>query len=349
VSDRPAPPAVPRSQRVPRTRTPAASVLLTLLALVTLVACSRASAESVRVTGPEPTAIAGAAAAAPAVPAAPPPVLPLPSAPAPRQIVAVQPPTIGADAAVVIDDASGAVLFDLGAHRRLPPASLTKIATAAIAIDRARLDEMVTVDIDYDEPNLDDASVMGLRKGDRFRLRDLLYGMMLPSGADAAIAVGRAVSGSDEVFVRDLNAFMASLGLRESHFVDPHGLGGPAHLSSAYDIAMLSRYAMRQTAFADIVHQRVWEAVGSRTITVYNSNEWEFDYEGGDGVKTGYTEEAGATLSASATRAGHRVFVTILNSDSRARDTTVLMDWAFQTFCWGDGQLGCSTDAAAAR
>ncbi len=316
--------------------------LLTLLAATALIACSRASAASVQVIGPS-----GSAPSTPGkATAGPPPLLPVPAAPAPKQINPTAAPKVGAASAVVVDDASGAVLLDLDAHRQLQPASLTKIATAALAIDRGKLDETVTVGIDFDAPQLDDASVMGLKQGDRFTLRDLLYGLMLPSGADAAIAIGRTISGSDEAFVKDLNAFMPTIGLRDSHFIDPHGLGGPTHVSSAYDIAMLSRYAMRQTLFANIVKQRTWKAVGSRTIQVYNTNDWEFDYPGGDGVKTGFTEQAGATLSATASRAGHRLFVTVFNSNNRDADTTALMDWAFNTFCWNDGQLGCVPQGA---
>jgi D-alanyl-D-alanine carboxypeptidase len=249
---------------------------------------------------------------------------------------------VAARSAVVIDDASGAILYDVNARLRLPPASLTKIATAALALDRARLDDVVTIDFDYTEPGFDDASVMGLERGDRFTMRDLVYGLLLPSGADAAIAIGRHVSGSDAAFVRDLNAFVDSVGLTDTHFTDADGLGGPNHYSTARDIGLLSRYAMRQPFFAQVVRSEEWRAAGSRTITVYNTHPWEFGYPGADGVKSGFTEEAGPTLSSSATRFGHRVIVVVLNSPRRNADTTALMDWAFNTFCWGDGALGCA-------
>ena len=183
---------------------------------------------------------------------------------------------------------------------------------------------------------------LGLERGDRFTMRDLVYGLLLPSGADAAIAIGRHVSGSDAAFVRDLNAFVDSVGLTDTHFTDADGLGGPNHYSTARDIGLLSRYAMRQPFFAQVVRSEEWRAAGSRTITVYNTHPWEFGYPGADGVKSGFTEEAGPTLSSSATRFGHRVIIVVLNSPRRNADTTALMDWAFNTFCWGDGALGCA-------
>lgn len=318
-----------------------AALSLVAASLIVLSACSGdASATEVRANG---SVTNPANAAAPAsTPQRKSYLVPPPSGVAPKQPVAVSAPKLSARAAVVVDDASGAVLYDYNGRTRMQPASLTKIATAALAIDRGKLDDWVSVDFDFDDPGLDDASVMGLRRGDRFKMRDLIFGMLLPSGADASIAIGRAVSGSDAAFVKDLNAFMESLGLFDTHFIDPHGLGGPTHLSTAYDIAMLSRYAMRQPLFAEVAKSEVHKATGSRPIEVYNTNPWAFNYDGGDGVKSGFTEQAGPTLSASATRNGHRVFVVVLDASQRNTDTTALMDWAFKTFCWNDGALGCT-------
>lgn len=237
-------PASPR--RSPVTRSLA--LLLAAVSLAVLSGCSGdVSATEVRANG--------SALAQPSVAASTPTprqtyLVPPPSGVAPRQPVAVAAPSISARAAIVVDDATGAVLYEINGRTRIQPASLTKIATAALTIDRGRLDDWVTVDFDYDDPGLDDASVMGLRRGDRFTVRDLIYGMMLPSGADASIAIGRAVSGVDAAFVKELNTFMESLGLFDTHFIDPHGLGGPTHLSTAYDMAMMSRYALRQPLFA---------------------------------------------------------------------------------------------------
>ncbi len=269
-------------------------------------------------------------------------LVPPPQGAPPTQPVRVAPPVLSAQAAIVVDDASGAVLFDHQSRLSLPPASLTKIATAALAIDRGKLDAVVTIDFPLDNEALDDATEMGLEQGDRFKLRDLIYGMLLPSGADASLAIAHAISGSEGAYVREMNAFMESLGLFDTKFIDPHGVGGPLHRSTAYDMAMLSRYALRQPLFAQAAHTDEYRAVGSRTITVGNTNPWMFTYRGADGIKSGFTEEAGATLAASATRNGHRVIVVVLNAPLRNQDTTRLMDWAFDSFCWGDGALGCA-------
>ena len=312
--------------------------LLALVAALLLAGCSGdAQATEVRASGAAPASTPVARRVY---------LVPPPSGVVPVQPIQTVAPRISARAAIVIDDATGAVLYEYNSRAHFQPASLTKIATAALAIDKGKLDRIVTIDTTFDDPSLDDATEMGLEPGDKFTLRDLIYGMLLPSGADASIAIARGVSGSEAAFVKEMNAFMESLGLFDTHFIDPHGIGGPTHVSTAYDLAMLSRYALRQPLFAQAARTEAYRAVGSRDITVYNTNPWSFLYEGGDGVKSGFTEQAGPTLSASATRNGHRVIVIVLDSYQRNEDTTALMDWAFHTFCWNDGVLGCQRPQA---
>lgn len=262
--------------------------------------------------------------------------LPLPaaSAPAPVQTGSEPPPDFDARGAIVIDEASGAVLFEQNAHESVPLASLTKIVTAILAIEGAPVDNWVAVnDVDYRQ--MPGSSVMGIIPGDCFTLRDLLYGLMLPSGNDAALAIARFQAGSDEAFVNEMNTLLLRLGLTESHFTDPHGLGSAEHHASAYDIAMLSRYAMTELPlFREIVNTRSHVAVGDRELSLRNVNSFLSQYDGGDGVKTGYTEEAGRTLSASATRNGHRVYAVILNDNNRYATAGALIDWAFDNYTW---------------
>jgi D-alanyl-D-alanine carboxypeptidase len=260
-------------------------------------------------------------------------LLPPASAQPPRQSVDTAPPTLSARAAVVIDEASGAVLFAKDAHLRLAPASLTKIATAAVALEQGDLDQ--PVDVTIDSTAMRGSSVMGLLPGDRFTLRDLLYGLMLPSGNDAALAIGRAISGSDGAFVQQMNLLAARLGLQDTHFVNAHGLSARGHLTSAYDLAILARYAMSVPGFAAIVATPAWEANGSRTIELTNVNTMLGSYPGADGVKTGFTNQAGKTLVASATRDGHRLYAVVLNAPDRDKDGAALLDWAFASFTWG--------------
>jgi D-alanyl-D-alanine carboxypeptidase len=256
-----------------------------------------------------------------------PPPKPDPWAPPPARAFLSEPPPISARAAIVLDDASAAVLYEKEGNLPLAPASLTKIATAVVALERGNLDDVVHVDVD--SRTMGRSTVMGLLPGDWFTLRDLLYGMMLPSGNDAALAVGRHLSGSDAAFVAEMNALAARLGLADTHFANPHGLGSRGHATSARDLAVLSRYAMSLPQFARIVGAASWQASGSRTIPLSNINSFLFTYTGADGLKTGYTRSAGLTLAASAVRGDRRLFVVLLNAPQRESDAIALMDWAF--------------------
>jgi D-alanyl-D-alanine carboxypeptidase (penicillin-binding protein 5/6) len=241
-------------------------------------------------------------------------------------------PAVDASAVIVMDEASGAVLWEQNADARLAPASLTKIATAVVALQKGDFAKVVEVDVD--SRAMPGSTVMGLVPGDRFSLQDLLYGVMLPSGNDAALAVGRAVSGTDGGFVWEMNTLVAKLGLRDTHFANPHGLGNTNHYTSAYDLAALARYAMSVEGFAPLSTTRSWTASGSRDIRMSNLNTFLGSYPGADGMKVGYTRRAGHTLVASATRNGHRVYVVLLNAPQSKADAAKLLDWAFSSHVW---------------
>jgi D-alanyl-D-alanine carboxypeptidase (penicillin-binding protein 5/6) len=243
----------------------------------------------------------------------------------------VNAPQTTARSAIVIDEASGATLYDKYAYWPLPPASLTKIATAIVALEEG--DPNSTVNVTVDSSPMRGQSLMKIYPGDRFTLRDLLYGLMLKSGNDAAMAIARHVAGSDAAFVEKLNALAQRLGLNQTTFEDSSGLS-PRDLSSARDLAVLSRYAMGVPGFAEIVGTPYRTALGSRTVELKNLHPFTFSYPGGDGVKTGFTDEAGRTMVASATRNGHRVYVVLLNSPEMEKDAVALMDWAFNSFRW---------------
>jgi D-alanyl-D-alanine carboxypeptidase (penicillin-binding protein 5/6) len=240
-------------------------------------------------------------------------------------------PEVSAIAAVIVDEGSGAVLFDKQAHLPLPPASLTKIATLILALEHGDLDAQV--DIDVDSASMRGSTIMGIEPGDRFTLRDLLYGLILPSGNDAALAIGRYVSGSDAAFVDKMNDLLDRLGLVDSHFQNPHGLGGINHVTSAYDLAMLSRYGMSLPLFRDIVNTSHYVAKGNREISLWNIDTF-LGYIGADGIKTGYTRGAGRTLAASMTRNGHRLYAIVLNAPNRDMDAYLMLNWAFNNYTW---------------
>ncbi len=255
-----------------------------------------------------------------------------PWASAPARTGAAPPPVPAGLAAIAVDEASGTVLYDQYGHVPLPPASLTKILTAIVALENADIDSWAQSDIESAE--MVGSSVMGVHRGEWFTVRDLLYGLMLPSGNDAAVVLGRKVAGSDAAFVDMMNQFVANLGLKESSYRNAHGLTASDHVSSAYDLAMLSRYAMQNPQFAEIVRTPTWTTSGSRAFTMGNVNSFLYTYPGADGIKTGFTWAAGPTLVASAVRDGKRVYVVVLNSQQKDLDAQSIFDWVFANYTW---------------
>jgi len=276
-----------------------------------------------------PAGCAGGGCAAIAL--TPPPPVATPS-PAPTQEVLAasetRPPDLSAVSAAVIADDCDNLLYDKDAHRRLPPASITKIMTAIVASETTSPDDMVTVNVDGFFAG--DSTVMGLQTGMTLSMRDLLYGLLLPSGADAAVAVARYVAGNVPSFVDRMNAKARDLGLQDTHFTNPHGLDAAGHYSSAYDMVMLGRYAMKDPLIAEIVQTKQYTANWSGP-ELWNGNLLLWLYPGADGIKIGWTENAGQTLVATAQRDGHRVYVALFNSQDRYTDAIRLFDWAFDT------------------
>jgi len=259
-------------------------------------------------------------------------------APAPALIEGRPPPEVSAAAVVVLDEASLTVLHAIAPHERRAPASLTKIATAVLLVERGDLDDVVVSDVDA--ATMPRSSVMGLQPGDEFTLRDLLYGLMLPSGNDAAIAIARHLSGSERAFALEMTNLARSLGLRDTRFANPHGLGSRGHYSSAYDMAILARYLMSNSTLRGVVAATSWTTSGSREITMRNVNSLLYSYEGADGVKTGFTRRAGKTDVASVVRDGHRVYVVLLDAPEREADAAALFDWVFASYVWPEAVAG---------
>ncbi|MDQ5823345.1 MAG: D-alanyl-D-alanine carboxypeptidase [Chloroflexota bacterium] len=253
------------------------------------------------------------------------------AAPAPQEALAE--PEIGARAAIVVEYPSGRILYSRAMHDQLAPASTTKILTAILALEYGKLDEVFTV---VDEDLVGESS-MGLSSGERQTLLDLIYGMMLPSGNDASMVVARGLAGKvapvagspDDPIARFstlMNTRVEQLGLRNSHFVNPHGLDMEGHYSSAYDLASLSWYAMHFPAFNEIAKQVSYEAPGHYLL---NTNEMLTRYEGADGIKTGWTDEGGLCLVTSATRDGRRLISVVLNAPRWYVDSAALLDYGF--------------------
>jgi D-alanyl-D-alanine carboxypeptidase len=252
---------------------------------------------------------------------------------APRRVAYVAPPDVSAPEVAVLDDASGLLLYGRAAHARESPASTTKIATALLALDLApSLDARLPITVDgWAMAAADGSSIMGLAPGPRLSVRTLLYGLLLPSGNDAAEQLAGGLSESRAQFVDSMNTRIAELGLRDTHFVNPSGLDAPNHYSSAYDLAHLARMAMRDETFREIVSSPAYAAEG---FDLRGHNPLLGVYPGADGVKTGTTDQAGKAMVASVVRDGHRVFVVVIHSDDLVADCSALFDWAWATFNW---------------
>lgn len=239
-------------------------------------------------------------------------------------------PTIGATCAVLLEGTTGTVLYAKNEHVRRAPASTTKILTALLALEEGDLKDTVTI-------SQRAAGVRGssahIRSGQRIPLGDLLHGLLLPSGNDAAVAIAEHLAGSETDFIRKMNIRARELGAINSHFVNPHGLDHPDHYSTAFDLAMITRVAMLYPQFGETVSKIQHDASfdGSRW-SWYNTNRMLLSFEGAEGVKTGTTSDAGYCLVAAASRDGRRLISVVLNSHNRWHDSATLMEYGFREF-----------------
>jgi len=246
-------------------------------------------------------------------------------------------------AVAVMEEPCGGTLYEMNAGERLAPASITKIATALVAAERSDLSEMVDVEVDGAALAVEtESTIMGLQPGMEFSMRDLLYGLLLPSGNDAAIAIAEHVAGSVPAFVELMNEKADELGLRNTHFANPHGLDDPDHYTSAHDIAVFGRELLRRPELAAIVGSLEYQPVWDRPA-FSNSNRLLFDYPESIGIKIGFTDHAGQTIVAAAERGGRRIIVSVLGSSTVYQDAIALFEWAFSdttSACRGLGGQG---------
>ena len=222
------------------------------------------------------------------------------------------------------------VLWEREADRALPMASTTKILTALIVAEDCDPDAAVTVP---EEAAGVEGSSVYLCAGETLTVRDLLYGLLLRSGNDCAVALALHHSGSVEAFSACMNARAASLGAVHSHFCNPHGLPAAGHFTTAHDLALIASAALENALVGAAVSSPSYRAEGSGGARVwYNKNKMLAQYEGADGVKTGYTAEAGRCLVASARRGGMHLVSVVLNSPDMYARSSALLDAAFARF-----------------
>ena len=233
---------------------------------------------------------------------------------------------VSAEKAYSLDAVSGRVLFDKNADSRSLIASTTEIMTALVVCERCNvLDRMR---IPKEAVGIEGSS-MYLREGEVLTIQELLYGLMLSSGNDAAVALAICCGGTVEGFVELMNDKARLLGLRNTHFENPNGLDSPGHYSSARDLAVLAAYAMENPIFAKTVSAKTVTA-GQRYLRNHNKLLWMVD--GADGVKTGYTKAAGRALVSSATRDGRRIITVTLNDPNDWQEHKALLEEGFSRF-----------------
>ena len=260
--------------------------------------------------------------------------LPTP-APYPERVGSLSPPSITASSAIVLDDESKVVLFAKNPKERLPPASLTKIVTALVALDHYNLDDVLVVRRLFSE-----GSQMGLFEGEKISVRNLLYGLLLSSGNDAGFTLADNISGGIEQFIGYMNKKVARLGLQDTHFTNPIGEDEQEHYSTAWDIAHLVSFAMKNSTFAQIVN------TSHKFVSNYNQTQWHEleninillkENLGVKGVKTGWTEKAGGCFAGFAQRGNRKIIVVVLGSKdkyTRFEDAKALIEWTFATYEW---------------
>lgn len=298
--------------------------------------------EAARPAGlPSPTALSQAVPPAPSPrpstvrPLSGPPMPKLKSGgPAPVRKQGSPDPQPSTDRFVVVDGASGAVLFEKNSGEIVAPASLTKMMTAVLGIEHGKIEDYPKIDVNARD--FLDSTVMGLEPGLNVTLEDILYGLMLPSGNDAAVAIARYVAGNEHDFIQLMNEKAAWLGLKSTHFANPHGLDASDHYSSPWDMVEIARYGMQYPVFQQLSAAKTYNIRRSNfSYTLQNLNPILWSYPGADGVKIGFTDNAGRAIVASATRGGHQVFVGFMRSRAGlAPDATHLLDWAFGYHTW---------------
>ena len=234
---------------------------------------------------------------------------------------------ISARRAYALDGLSGRVLYERAPDERSLIASTTKIMTALVVCEQCNVLDRMRI---TKEAVGIEGSSMYLQEGEVLTLQELLYGLMLSSGNDAAVALAIYCGGTVEGFAELMNDKARNLGLRDTHFENPHGLDSPGHYSTARDLAVLAAYAMENPIFAKTVSTKSMK-IGQRNLI--NHNKLLHRVEGADGVKTGFTKAAGRILVSSAQRQGRRLIAVTIDAPDDWNDHAALLEEGFSRYC----------------
>jgi len=260
----------------------------------------------------------------------------------PAQLMAQ--PVVSAEAAILMDLGSGQILYQKNKDKLMYPASTTKIMTTLIAIKKGNLNDLVKVSR---QACLTDGSSVGLQEGEVIRLEDLLYTVMLASDNQGAMAVAEHIGGSVENFARLMNDEAKAMGAVNTHFANPHGLHDPNHYTTAGDLAIIAREAMKNSVFRKYAGSydyhfkrnmpRPVNGIPQEDFVNLNRLLWEgyaYGYKGATGVKTGYTDEARRCLVSSAQRDGRELLAVVMKTENLGiyTDSITLLDYGFNQF-----------------
>lgn len=238
-------------------------------------------------------------------------------------------PSVSANNAILMEQSTGRVLFEKNAYDQDSIASITKIMTAVLAIESGKMEEETTVSR---EAIYTEGSSIYLEQGEEISIKDLVYGLMLRSGNDAAVAIAEHIGGSEEGFVYLMNEKANWLGMTNTHFDNPHGLDSDNHYSSAYDMAVLTRHAMEYDEYKQISGTTSYQSE-NRSYSWQNKNKLLTQYyEHSTGGKTGYTKQTGRTLVSTASKDGVDLIAVTLDAPDDWRDHMNMFEWGFDNY-----------------
>ncbi len=239
---------------------------------------------------------------------------------------------ISASSLLLVNQTTGQILAQRNADQQRPMASLTKVMTAALALEFTQANSLVTVPAKALQGLPADSAMMGISAGEQYTIKELLYGLLLPSGNDAAQAIAMAVAGDQKRFVDLMNAKAQQLGMQHTHFTNPSGLDDQNHYSSAKDLVVLAHYAASFPLFQQIIatyQKELPYSLNHKYLSLINANAFITNYSGATGIKPGNTGEAGNCLLASATRNGHTLIGVLLDTPGRNTNMAKLFDKGF--------------------
>ncbi len=240
-------------------------------------------------------------------------------------------PSISAKAAILMDMETGEILYEKNAFEEMYPASTTKILTAILGLEMGSLNDIVH--ISENAAKIDEASIY-LEKNHKVYLEDLIRGALIKSGNDAAYAIGEYIAGSESIFVMLMNKKAALLGGNNTNFINTNGLPNEKHKSTAYDLALMGRYAMQNLLFSEIVSLREdsIKFITGETRYLKNTNKLLWNYPYTTGIKTGTTRAAGSCLVASARKNNTELIAVVLKSQDRYGECIRLFEYGFENF-----------------